>query len=300
MGRSEATAFAPGHVTGFFSIVDEASDPTQVGSRGAGFSVNLGVTSRVRIDETGVPGVTVRVNGEWAEAATTRRAVQGLVGDRGLVVEVDQRMDLPERQGFGMSAAGALSATVALAEVLERPRREAVWAAHVAEVFRRTGLGDVVGADRGGFEVRTRPGLEPYGRVEAWKPDAPVGPIALAVVAEAMETRRILADAQRREDIHRLGRGLVDEFLEGPGLSQFVALSRRFSQGARLAPPAVLRLYDAWGASVAGSQCMLGGSVFVFGATPTIRRQLQSAGRVFVAEVDWRGARVTEPRRVPA
>lgn len=298
--RAEAAAFAPGHITGFFEIRDEATDPAQIGSRGAGFSVNRGVTSHVHVHDAGYPSVTVHVNGTQAEAATTRRAVELLVGNRDLEVAIRQTMDLPASQGFGMSAAGALSATLALAEALRLPQREAVWAAHVAEVVQRTGLGDVVGAARGGFEMRVQPGLEPYGQVQSWRPEAPVGPLTLAVVAEAVSTKRVLTDSQRRQEINRRGARCVEDFAVDPSLTHFVELSRAFALEARLASAPILRLWDELGPGVRGAQCQLGGSVFVFAASPQTRRRLQQTGSVFPVEVDYAGARVVQPRRVLA
>jgi len=290
----EAVAFAPGHITGFFEIRDEAADPAQIGSRGAGFSVALGVTSRVRVDRESMPGVTVLEEGRPVEAATTRRALELLVGPEAVHVAVDQHMQLPVSQGFGMSAAGALSASIALADLLGRTRREAVWAAHCAEVLQRSGLGDVVGAARGGFEVRAKPGCEPYGDVRSWTSDAAAHDVLLAVVSPAVLTRRILTDPVRRREIQALGGRLVDDFLEDPTLSNFVDSSRRFSTEAHLATPEILRLGDALGPHVALGQCQLGGSVFVFGSNNEAARRLRAAGSLYATTIDAEGARLVD------
>jgi pantoate kinase len=291
----EATAFAPGHITGFFEIRDEATDPAQIGSRGAGFSVSLGVTSRVRLDRESPPGITVTERGAPLEAATTRRALALLVADEPVHVHVEQRMDLPVSQGFGMSAGGALSAALALVQLLGRSRQEAVWAAHCAEVFQRTGLGDVVGAAAGGFEVRVRPGCAPYGEIRPWAPDGPATDVLLAVVSPAVLTKRVLTDPARRADIQRRGGALVDEFLEDPTLSQFVDASRRFATESRLATAEILKLWDQVGHRVALGQCQLGGSVFVFGADADVERRLRALGPVFRTRIDREGARPVEP-----
>lgn len=293
--KVEATAFAPGHITGFFEIQDAAADPAQKGSRGAGFSVMHGVQSRVRISDEGFPGVRVVVNGEVSDAATTRRAIDLLAGDRGLEVDVDQTMQLPVSQGLGMSSAGALSAALALAETLQLARREAVWAAHCADVFQRTGLGDVVGAAAGGFEARAKPGVEPFGEVRAWTPDAPVGPVLLAQISDAVLTRRVLTDPARRANINRIGAGLVDRFLEGPSLTAFVDASRRFSLETGLASPEIARLYAAR-PGLAMGQCQLGGSVFAFGVRPEVRASF-AGYTVFETQIDPHGARVSQARR---
>ena len=54
-----ATAFAPGHVTGFFSAHPD-DDPTKAGSRGAGITLSEGVTVRLEA------GDGLELNGESA------------------------------------------------------------------------------------------------------------------------------------------------------------------------------------------------------------------------------------------
>lgn len=290
----EATAFAPGHITGFFEIRDEAADPAQMGSRGAGFSVELGVRSRVWLEEGVTPGVEVLDHGRPIEASTTRRAVEFLLGDSSALVHVDQTMELPVSQGFGMSSAGALSACLALAKLLDRPRREAVWAAHCAEVVQRTGLGDVVGAAAGGFEVRVKPGCEPYGEVRAWSSEAAPNDVLLAVVSPAVSTKKVLADPARRREIDRVGGALVDAFVGDPSLSAFVDASRRFATETRLATAEILQLWDSQDAVAGIGQCQLGGSVFAFGASASVENRLRSAGPTFRTTIDRRGARLLE------
>lgn len=293
----EAEAFAPGHITGFFEICDEPNDPSRIGSRGAGFSVDKGVRSRVRITTDDLPSIDVRIDGQPEPAPTTRRAVELLAAPAGVHAEVDQTMELPVGQGFGMSAAGALSAAMATAEVLGRTTAEAVWAAHTAEVLNRTGLGDVVGAAQGGFEVRLEPGLPPYGRVESWTPKPPPAQVLLAIVAPELSTRRVLSDAAQRAQIQRAGAEAVRSFAAARSLEHFVALARRFSLGTRLADPRILAAYDRLGPSTLASQSMLGGSLFVFSGSPTVRKTLEGLGRVIEAGIDTQGARLTVPRR---
>lgn len=295
-----ATAFAPGHITGFFEIVDEADDPARIGSRGAGFCVRLGVTSRVEISQEGFPGIECRVNGAPCEADTTRAAVELLLSKEPLHAVIEQKMDLPVSQGFGMSAAGALSAALAVTQVLGRPRREAVWAAHTAEVLHRSGLGDVVGAALGGFEQRLQPGVEPYGRIEAFRIGEAVEDVMLAVVDEAILTKRILQDPARRDPIRRAGAEALQKFRESPGLRSFADLSREFSVATRLASDRIVRVYHELERMAYVGQCMLGGSVFAFGRSNEVRQRLNRWGRVFATKVDFEGARLVEPSAVAA
>lgn len=294
-----ATAFAPGHITGFFEICDEETDPAKIGSRGAGFSVKLGVTSRIEIKEDGFPGILCLVNGEQQEASTTRSAVELLLGREALNVTVHQTMELPVSQGFGMSAAGALSASLATASILGRTRRDAVWAAHCAEVMNRTGLGDVVGSAVGGFETRLEPGCEPHGKIEPFRAGEPVDDVMVAVVDQEILTKRILTDPNHRRDIKAAGASALKKFREAPGLRSFADVSKEFSIETHLASDRISRIYrEVERLSLVG-QCMLGGSVFAFGRSHDVKTRLSRWGRVVSTKVEFNGARVVEPAPAP-
>jgi pantoate kinase len=282
--KAAATAFAPGHVTGFFQIVDGGDDPAQAGSRGAGFSLDRGVTSHVVVDDESMPGVTVTHDGRPAEANTTRRAVELLLARRPLHVLVEQRAALPES-----------SAALALAEVLQRPRADAVWAAHCAEVLQRTGLGDVVGAEAGGFEVRIQPGCPPHGLVQRWSTSTPT--VLLAAVGPPIRTGHVLGDAARRADIIARGGAIVDAFAPDPTLPRFLEASRRFAVECGLETAAVREARNLLGDSAAAGQAQLGNSVFVLDFTDEQARALAAHGTMIQARVDADGARVIAPRR---
>lgn len=290
-----ATAYAPGHVTGFFEICDEGDDPAKMGSRGAGFSVRLGVTSRVEIRDEGFPGILCLINGEQQDATTTRSAVELLLGREPLNVTIHQTMDLPVSQGFGMSAAGALSAALAASSILGRTRREAVWAAHCAEVMGRTGLGDVVGSAVGGFESRLEPGCEPHGRVEPFRAGEPVDDVMLAVVDQQILTKNVLTDPAQRREIKRAGAAALARFREAPGLRAFADVSKEFSIDTRLASERIVRVYRETERLALVSQCMLGGSVFAFGRSHDVRARLARWGRVYATKIEFQGARLVEP-----
>jgi pantoate kinase len=247
----------------------------------------------VRIETGSWTGVTVRINGSPADAQTSRDAVELLLGDaRDVHVIVDQTMDLPVSQGFGMSAAGALSASLALGQILGRPRLEAVWAAHCAEVNQRSGLGDVVGAAVGGFEMREEPGVEPHGRIVPFKTGEPTDDVILAVVDEAILTKTILRDPARRQQIKQQGAAALKSFRTAPGLRSFADVSRKFSLDTRLASDRIARIYNELERMALVSQCMLGGSVFAFGRSADVRQRLSRYGAVFQTKVDFEGARV--------
>src|SRR5512136_3066110 len=112
-----AAAFCPGHITGFFEIC-RSKDVMSTGSRGAGLCIALGAGSVVRVGEAKRQSVSVSINGRASAANVTKRAIEHLVGGDKLKTSVSTSLDLPMSQGFGMSAAGSLSAALATAHIL--------------------------------------------------------------------------------------------------------------------------------------------------------------------------------------
>ena len=109
----KATAFAPGHISGFFEPV-YSPDLSRTGSRGAGINVSLGAVSEVFVSASTLQSFEVFVNNKRSDDNVTRLSLKYLFGDNPVKVVVKTKLDLPLGQGFGMSAAGALSAIAGL------------------------------------------------------------------------------------------------------------------------------------------------------------------------------------------
>ncbi len=161
-----AKAFAPGHISGFFEPVFHLEDLIRTGSRGAGISISLGALSEVIVEESQVSSIEIFINGKKSPAQVTNLALKYIIGNNPLNVVVKTSLDLPIGQGFGMSAAGALSSCFAICKCLGLSSEDALKAAHMAEVQLRTGLGDVISSFFGGLEIRKSPGLPPWGLIE--------------------------------------------------------------------------------------------------------------------------------------
>lgn len=251
--------------------------------------LSLGAVSDVEVDSSDEPVFEVDLNGFRSDAPVTRRAVELLIGNRPLSVSVVTSLDLPERQGFGMSAAGALSASLALCDVLGLDRYKAFEAAHVAEVQLGGGLGDVSALHRGGIAVRERAGLPPVGRVERidGRPD-----LALVVVGTPLNTANVLDDSETVSRINAQGAPKVDELLADPTLHNMMRLSRSFAKETGLASAEVLSVIDLVGPPGIASMSMLGNSVFAVGAGERSTEALSALGEVFHCAVDIEGPRL--------
>ena len=187
----KSVAFAPGHISGFFQPVTDSEDVNRIGSRGAGVCISHGATARVEIFKSSEQKINVRINEKSGKFLVTQTAIRHLIEEENLEVKVNISLNVPGSHGFGMSAAGALSASLALAELLEKPHRKAIEVAHQAEVTHHTGLGDVCSSALGGFEIRKKPGIKPYGDIQKITEQHS---ILLAVFPGFMSTKSILTN----------------------------------------------------------------------------------------------------------
>ena len=287
---SEGEAFCPGHVTAFFEVVDDP-DPRSKGSRGAGLSLSLGVQTRVRVREAPRPSIDILVNERRQKAEVTQRVVEKLAGSRSFEIKILSETPLPVSQGFGVSAAAALSTALALNDALGQglPRDELVAVAHETEVECETGLGDVVPASVGGMDLRLRPGAPDRGEVRSIPVKAD---ILLAVLGPEIPTKIVLRDPAKVAAINRAGRPLVDEFSRGPTLERLFDLGNRFAEETGLANRTVLEVIRASRMFGRATMAMLGNSVFAMGNSEHLATLYLKFGTLQRCEVDNEGARV--------
>ncbi len=282
-------AFAPGHISAFFEPVYYEHDMDRTGSCGAGMNVSLGAISQVSVQPASRQTVTVHINGRSSPAPVTKSAVHHLVGGTCLRISVQTMIDLPVSQGFGMSAAGALSANLALADLLNLPREQAIKAAHYAEIESHTGLGDVVASSFGGIELRRKAGLPPWGILEHIPG---LYDIVLGVIGKKMETKKILMDSFKIKKIESYGHYCTKKLIANPSLENLFSLAWEFTQKIDIADKTVLQAIEQANAHGMASMCMLGNSVFAIGDTPALCHVLSAYGKVFCCTIDMRGARV--------
>lgn len=286
---TNAVAFAPGHISGFFQPVYDPENIYRTGSRGAGFSVSLGATSKVSIE----PGKTQRIvtilNGTVSESSLIETCIRSLIGTKKMIITCNIHFDLPVSQGFGMSAASVLSTALALAECIGLSSDDAIRAAHAAEVSMKTGLGDVIGSSQGGFEIRSMPGIPPDGKIMKMAKECDM---VLCVVDKAIVTKDVLSDKKKKRSIDTYGGSCTDALLENPTIEEFFSLSELFTRKTGLATNQVLQVIDMVKKKGQASMCMLGGSIFATGNIQQLAETLRFFGTPFVTKVDIKGARL--------
>jgi len=250
----EATAFVPGHITGFFSSHPD-DDPTKAGSRGAGVTLAEGVEVTVRpASET-----TTSLNDSSIDVAPVGRVLDAL----DVTASVSASTELPLGAGFGVSGALALGAALAANRAFDRrlSENELVTIAHGAEVQSGTGLGDVVAQAKGGVPIRLEPGGPQHNLLDAIPARARVEYVSFG----ELSTEDVLAGNTDR--LSEAGKTALSRVVGEPTLRSFVYASRAFAREADLLTDrvrgAILDVNDVDGEA---SMAMLGDTVFALGS----------------------------------
>jgi len=161
MGRGECGS----HVTLIFTVNDEDEELINQGSLGAGLCLEHGVETIAR----GIEG-PFKLNIKFIEGdgdrllyeRTLELLSEQLIGVKEYTWDLAVKLKLPLSQGFGMSAAGSISAAMGFQRALGEPHEESLRRsfaiAHRVERELSTGLGDVTALAAGGIERRTRAG----------------------------------------------------------------------------------------------------------------------------------------------
>jgi pantoate kinase len=295
---SVAKAFSPGHITGFFEIPKNANQHFLLkGSRGAGFSIQKGISSAVQIYDSTTPGFDITLNGVRAANMDVSRWVleeYARLADRPYFAKVDHEIDIPIGFGLGSSGAAALSLSYALNEALGMgfSKTDAAQIAHHAEISCKTGLGTVIGEYAGGFEMRTKVGAPGVGKITTMALDDYA---AVVLCLSPISTRSFLAN--RMDEINGLGGKMLEKLSETRNVADFLRMSRKFAETLGLTrgickAPIDSLLAMGFDASVA----LFGETVF----TLVPRRETNSAlealngfgGTLFACNIDSSGARV--------
>ncbi|MBQ03393.1 hypothetical protein CL673_01600 [Candidatus Bathyarchaeota archaeon] len=262
----KASAFAPGHITGFFQICDESKDPLRKGSRGAGFSVEIGTQTKVQVEPSKREAIKIIINGRvTGEAIVSENAVRRMLEmeEEHQRVEVTHDIETPIGAGFSSSGGGALTITMAMNEALELGLSDIDVSriAHLAEIECRTGLGSVFAATQGGFGVLHRPGAPGIG--ESIKYGRSDELVAFYIHFGAISTSKALSNPALRRRINDLGGNFVDEIKEDLSASRFMELSRKFTDYVGITTPQLQGILNAADkASVPCAMAMFGEAVF--------------------------------------
>ncbi len=227
MAPVSGKASASGHITLLFSIHDGAEDPLYQGSRGIGLCID----GEGRASETEVFGTAISSPSQLMKAEEKSPLFEAVVSilsefhPEVLSYEwsVRQSSTLPQQQGFGLSAAAALSTAQAMQRALsiddQIARPITFHVAHLVERRLSGGLGDVAALHSGGVAIRRQPGCPPCGDglggkgvVEGW-----FQPLEMLVAWRDSTTRHTssyIDDANWKQLISASGEEEISPFLK--------------------------------------------------------------------------------------
>ncbi len=290
----KACAFAPGHVTGFFEIHDEAKDIRQRGSKGAGICLSKGVFTMVEVTESDKNSIEIFLNEEKDEAPVTKYVIEKIIGNKTYEVKVSSTLELPQGQGFGISGAGALSSSLALSKALglELTTDEIICIAHQAEISCHTGLGDVMPQSIGGVVTREREGCHPFGKIK--NIDVMDVEIVLCIIGGALATGDIITDLEHKKRINKHGKKCLQKLINNTNLKDMMKLSYEFSKSTGLMSKKLENAILAAGEYGMASMAMLGNSLFAIGDTDDLVNVLYEHGEIHICRIDKRGMRIVE------
>jgi pantoate kinase len=268
-----AHAFAPGHLTGLFTPDLDARDPRARGSRGAGIVLSLGVTATATWDPF-APSRFRLTSDTRIPLPISRDVARRLRRDSAGALDVSLRHDLPIGQGIGMSAAGATATALAVARVLRLPPHRAIETAHLAELFGGGGLGGVAAIQGGGWELRRRAGVPPWGHVEH-RPFRP--PIFIVLLGQPLASPRLLSQHGFLDRVRHASDRPLRTVESHPSVDRMLEESERFSDALGLGSPALRRVVHRLRSSESWvSQAMFGRCVFAVPRAPRARARLVS------------------------
>ncbi|MEM2081947.1 MAG: hypothetical protein QXP44_01990 [Candidatus Bathyarchaeia archaeon] len=312
----KASAFSPAGISSFFEICDKTADGApiadleRIGARGGGFGIQKGVLTEVTVSEAKANSISVSINGIHApEAETTRTVAEMLLLHRSgkfYEVTVNHRVNVPIGAGFGSSAAGALTAALALAKALELPLtyNQIGRIAHAAEVQCRTGLGTVGPLMLGGCILTVEPGAPGVSVIDR----LPLSDnyAIVAGVFGAIPTKQVLASADKRREVNRWGRKTLEAILDEPSVENFLARCLEFAEKTGFMTPRVkhlVKLAEQAGA-VGVAQNMVGEAVHALALEENAAeiaeafKQVLPNENIIIAKIDFQGARLVSHETV--
>ncbi len=229
-----AKAFSPGHITGFFEIPHDISHFSSVsrGSKGAGFSIDKGITTTVYVYEASKkPEYEVWINGSKnVNAEVSKWVVEEYLKftDRPYFISIHHDVEIPVGFGLGSSGAAALSLSYALNKALDTGfnKTQAAQIAHAAEIACNTGLGTVIAEFEGGFEMRTSVGAPGIGSVS--RIDLNNDHKAIILCLAPILTKSFLKN--RMNEINGLGGSMLTKLSASKSIDEFLKMSHRFAE----------------------------------------------------------------------
>lgn len=309
MSKRISKAFSPAGISSFFEICDKTEEGNEIknferiGAKGGGFGIQKGVLTEVSAIEAKKNNISVIINGLLtSEAETTKTVAKILLEkvDKKYQINIKHKIEIPIGTGFGTSAAGALSTSLALSKILQLNLtfNQIGKIAHIAEIKCKTGLGTVGPLMIGGCALTVKPGAPGISIIDR----IPISNEYLIVsgVIKPIPTKQILNSKKRRQEINLWGKKTLEKILSEPSLKNFLKCSLKFAEKTGFMTPQtkkLVKIAKELGA-IGSAQNMVGEAVH----TLTLQKNAKSIveafqkilpkEKVFTSKIDFQGVRL--------
>jgi pantoate kinase len=292
-------AFCPAHITGFFKADLESESLESKGSLGAGFSIQDGVTTTVQARKSERKDFQLKITGYKPDNTLVSEFVIKKFLDlveENYFVDVHHDISIPVGYGLGCSAAAALSLSLALDQALgtQLSKTQIGQIAHNAEISCKTGLGDVLAAFHGGFEIRTKSGAPGIGSVE--KIDTEYNSVIMICFAP-ISTPEFLRD--KLSSINGLGGKMVHKLLVSRDTNEFQDMSLEFANYIKVVTPKMQMVIDELQENkIKCGVALFGETIFVLSTSRLENKVLNILkkydGIIIKSKIDGFGARLAQ------
>lgn len=270
---NELKVFVPAHITGFFEIIQN-KNPSLKGSRGAGITLNKGVTTKTKVKD-GNGKINIEINGKKDEINTISRKTIEIISNKYNIdtskydIKINHDIDLPIGAGFGTSAGIALGISFTLPQLfnINITYKEAGEIAHLAEISQSSGLGDVISELYGGCVIRLHEGSPVNGKIDKIPITQPIYVITKTI--GLLNTSDIIDNPLHQKQINKSGSILLNNLLNNSNINNFIKLSRQFANNTKLINPElneILKILDE--ETIGSSMAMLGNTAFALSYSP--------------------------------
>lgn len=297
-------AFCPAHVTGFFKAElgnFENSKLENMGSLGAGFSIQDGVTTTVNVKpfENEKTNFKIKVSGYQSNNLQVSEFVinefMKLIPGNNYFIDVQHKISVPVGYGFGCSGAVALSLALALNQALDTKLSQTKIGqiAHIAEISCKTGLGDVLASYHGGFEIRTKIGAPGIGHVEKITTDYNQ---VIMICFSPISTKQFLDE--KLSSINGLGEKMVNKFIISKDPDHFQDMSVEFAKYVEVMTPKMnLVIHDLQKNGIKCGVALFGETIFTLITKELEKKVLDilkkyEDGVIIKSKIDNLGARI--------
>ncbi len=262
---------SPGSITLFFYPSGQRKNILSYGSYGIGLVINKFVYSQIENSTN----TEITINGKEYNNTIQEKILDQLK----LKARIDVKTDIDISQGFGTSAAGAISTAFALNRLfnLKMTYYEISSIAHRAEILNKSGLGDVASIITGGFTIRLKPGIPPYGLIDTLEDG--INEFVYLILNRPIETKKVLQDKNKIKIIKKYGKIAMTEFLKEKTIENAFKISLWFSKNVGILDNELNDIINIAKDYGNVTQIMIGNSLIAYGENNKIEKLFEKYGK---------------------